>query len=308
MSSAPPVDALRAFNRFQTRLLGALDESVLGSGLSLPQARLLYEIALAPLAEPASARDIGQANNLDTGYLSRLLAAMESNGLVERHPSADNPRRLGLCLTSRGREVLARLDADSAAVIQSWLDPLSASERQDLLSSMARIRRLLGDATLGHTCVLRDPAPGDIGWIVHRQARLYATEYGWDWTFESLAAEIAAQFVRTFHPDRERCWVAECEGEIVGSVFVVWQDDQTAKLRMLYVEPGARGMGLGRRLVDECVRFATERGYQRMVLWTCESLVSARRIYQAAGFRLVESSPHHGFGQDLVGEVWERAL
>lgn len=308
MSTLQPIDAVRAFNRFHTRLVGALDESLLGSGHSLPQARVLYEIASAPRDRPLSARDIGQRLRLDTGYLSRLLAGLESDGLVVRQPSDANARRLGLSLTPRGRDAYAQLNAASAQEIEALLAPLSAAERDELVGAMARIRRLLGDVPEGRTFVLRDPVPGDMGWIVHRQARLYATEYGWDASFEALLAEIVAQFVREFRPDREHCWVAESEGEIVGSAFVVRQDDQTAKLRMLYVEPGARGMGLGRRLVDECLRFAADRGYQRMVLWTNDILVSARRIYQAAGFRLVESSPHHSFGKDLVSEVWERAL
>ncbi|GLS16353.1 bifunctional helix-turn-helix transcriptional regulator/GNAT family N-acetyltransferase [Hydrogenophaga electricum] len=308
MTTLQQTDAFRAFNRFHTRLVGALDESLLDSGHTLPQARVLHEIASAPRDRPLSARDIGQRLRLDTGYLSRLLAGLEADGLVVRQPSDTNARRLGLSLTPQGRDAYAQLSAASAREIEALLAPLSPAERDELVGAMARIRRLLGDAPEGRTFVLRDPVPGDMGWIVHRQARLYATAYGWDASFEAMVAEIAAQFVREFRPDRERCWVAESEGEIVGSAFVVRQDDQTAKLRMLYVEPGARGMGLGRRLVDECLRFATERGYQRMVLWTNDILVSARRIYQAAGFQLVESSPHRSFGKDLVSEVWERAL
>lgn len=156
--------------------------------------------------------------------------------------------------------------------------------------------------------VLRDPRPGDIGWIIHRQARLYAEEYGWDWTFEALVAQIASEFIRNFQPGRERCWVAEREGEIVGAVFVVRQDDETAKLRMLYVEAAARGLGLGRRLVDECLHFAGTQGYRRLVLWTNDVLVSARRIYEATGFELLEEERHHSFGKDLVGQVWTRRL
>lgn len=197
----------------------------------------------------------------------------------------------------------------SADAARALLDPLSARERDELIDAMARIRRLLGDAPHDQPpFTLRDPVPGDIGSIVRGQARLYAEEYGWDWTFEALVADIASQFVRDFRPARERCWVAERDGEVVGSVFVVRQDDDTAKLRMLYVDRSARGLGLGRRLVDECLRFAAAAGYRRMVLWTNDVLVSARRIYEAAGFTLVEQEAHHSFGKDLVGQVWAREL
>lgn len=301
------VDAVRTFNRFHTRLVGALGEHLLDSGYSLPQVRVIYEIASAPPGAAPSARDLGQRLHIDTGYLSRLLARLERDRLINRVPSGADARRL-LTLTDRGRAIFDRLDAASSEEIAALLKPLGARERGELVGAMNRIRRLLGDAEGSRTFRLRDPLPGDLGWIVHRQGRLYAEEHGWDWSFEALVAEIVGHFVRDFQPGRERCWMAESEGEVVGSVFVVRDDDETAKLRLLYVEPSARGLGLGRRLVDECVSFARDKGYRRMVLWTNDVLVSARRIYEAAGFRLVAQERHHSFGKDLVGQTWERDL
>ncbi|HEX5738687.1 MAG TPA: bifunctional helix-turn-helix transcriptional regulator/GNAT family N-acetyltransferase [Hydrogenophaga sp.] len=300
--------AVREFNRFHTRLVGALNESLLDSGYTLPQVRVLYEVGHAPRGAAPSARELGDLLRVDTGYLSRLLAELEGEGLLRRSPSPDNAKRLQLTLTADGREVFAALNAASAKEIAGLLKPLSEQERREVVVAMARIRRLLGDTPPDRSFTLRAPEPGDMGWIVHRQARLYAEEYGWDWTFEGLVAEIAGKFVRQFQPEAERCWVAERQGEVVGAVFVVREDEHTAKLRMLYVEPSARGLGLGRRLVDECLRFASAKGYRRMVLWTNEVLVAARRIYQTAGFELIEQTPHHAFGKDLVGEVWARDL
>ena len=302
------VSAIRQFNRFHTRLVGALNEHLLASKYPLPQVRVLYEIANWAPAEPPSARDLANALQMDPGYLSRLVSGLEADGLIARTPSADNAKRLALTLTEAGRAEFARLNAASAAEVAAQLAPLNARERRELVGAMARIRRLLGDAPKDRMFVLRDPEPGDLGFIVSEQTRLYAREYGWDWTFEALAAEIVAQFVKTFDPARERCWVAEMEGAIVGSVFVVRQDDEVAKLRMLYVDAAARGLGLGRRLVDECLRFARARGYRRMVLWTNDVLVSARRIYEATGFELIEEEAHRSFGKDLVGQVWGRDL
>jgi DNA-binding MarR family transcriptional regulator/N-acetylglutamate synthase-like GNAT family acetyltransferase len=302
------IDAIRRFNRFHTRLVGALDEHLLSSELSLPQVRVLYEVANAPPDAPLSANDLSELLRVDTGYLSRLIAGLEAGGLIARAPSAANARRLELRLTPEGGELFARLNAASAAEVAALIEPLSDRERRELVGAMERIRRLLGDRPSDRFFVLRDPEPGDIGWIIHRQARLYTEEYGWDWTYEGLVADILGKFVRNFDAARERCWVAEREGEIVGSIFLVREDDTTARLRLLYVEPSARGLGLGRRLVDECLRCAREKGYSRMVLWTNDVLVSARRIYEATGFRLVEQAPHHSFGRDLVGQTWERDL
>lgn len=303
-----PIAAIRRFNRFYTRLVGALDEHLLSSELSLPQVRVLYEVANAPPDAPLSANELAEFLRVDTGYLSRLIAGLEAGGLIARAPSAANTRRLELRLTPAGGEVFARLNAASASEVAALIEPLSERERRELVGAMERIRRLLGDRSSDRFFVLRDPEPGDIGWIIHRQARLYTDEYGWDWTYEGLVADILGKFVRNFDAARERCWVAEREGEIVGSIFLVREDDTTARLRLLYVEPSARGLGLGRRLVDECLRCAREKGYRRMVLWTNDVLVSARRIYEATGFRLVEQAPHHSFGRDLIGQTWERDL
>ena len=305
---AEHVSAVRRFNRFHTRLVGALNEHLLASPFSLPQARVLYELANAPAGAPVAAADLGRALGMDAGYLSRLIAGLVEAGLIARSPDPSSGRRLVLGLTEAGRAAFARLDAGSVEEVTALLRGLGERERGELTGAMGRIRRLLGDTSGEPIILLRDPAPGDLGTIVARQARLYAEEYCWDRTFEGLLAEIVAAFVRDFDPARERCWVAEREGEIVGSVFVVRQDDETAKLRMLYVDRAARGMGLGRRLVDQCLAFARERDYRRMVLWTNDVLVSARRIYQAAGFELVEEEPHRSFGKNLVGQYWARDL
>jgi DNA-binding MarR family transcriptional regulator/predicted GNAT family acetyltransferase len=302
------VAAIRRFNRFHTRLVGALNEHLLSSPYSLAQVRILYELANAPPDTPPAARELGDVLKMDAGYLSRLVAGLEGDGLLERTPAPDNAKRLLLSLTERGREVYAGLNAASAGEVAELLAPLSPAERRQLTGSMARIRRLLGDRGEARAFILRDPEPGDLGQVVHRQAALYTREYGWDWTFEGLISEIAGQFIRNFDPAGERCWIAEMEGEIVGSVFVVREDAETAKLRMLYVDPAARGKGLGRTLVEECLRFARAKGYRRMVLWTNDILVSARRIYEAAGFELLEEAPHRSFGKDLVGQIWAREL
>lgn len=302
------IAAVRRFNRFHTRLVGALDERLLGSEFSLPQMRVLYEIAEARKDAPRSASDLAAALRMDAGYLSRLVAGLEADGLVMRNVSRANARRLALWLSPSGRRAMDRLAAASAAEVAALLAPLSAAERRELVGAMARVRRLLGDGETERAFVLRGPEPGDLGMIVHRQAVLYAREYGWDWTFEALAAGIVADFGKRHPPERERAWVAERGGEIVGSVFVLRQDDDTAKLRLLYVDSGARGLGLGRRLVDESLRFARAAGYRRMALWTNDVLVSARRIYEAAGFILEDEAPHRSFGKDLIGQTWGRAL
>jgi len=230
---------------------------------------------------------------------------LEARGLVTRTPSEHDARQSVLALTPQGRAAFAPLDQASHDEIAAMLDRLPADERESLVAAMRRVQRLLGGAPEPEPPYhLRGLRPGDIGWVVHRQGLLYATEYGWDQTFEALVAEIAAAFVRNFDPARENAWIAEREGEIVGSVFLVRQSDEVAKLRLLYVEASARGLGLGRRLVDECIRFARDRGYRTLTLWTNDVLVSARRIYEAAGFRLVEEERHHSFGKDLVGQNW----
>ena len=305
---ADRVETVRRFNRFHTRLVGALNEGLLESDFSLPQARILYEIDKAQPGQSVSAAALGRFLSLDPGYLSRLIAGLEKQGLLLRTPAPDNARRLLLSLTPKGQAAAAGLDAASAAEVTGLMEKLSDSEQHQLVGAMQKMLRLLDSGGDAATFVLRDPEPGDLGWVVHRQTVLYHREYGFDWTFEAMIAGIVAEFARTFDPQSERCWIADRDGEVAGSVFVVREDAATAKLRMLYVEPSARGLGLGRRLVDECIRFARARGYRRMVLWTNDVLHAARRIYQATGFELVDEEPHRSFGQDLVGQTWSRTL
>lgn len=306
--SEADIAAFRRFNRFHTQLVGALDERHLDTDFTLPQIRVFYEVANALPGALPSARGLSQSLHVDTGYLSRVISGLERDGLIHRSPAVDNAKRLELSLTEAGREVFAGLNAMSTEQVAAFLAPLAESERRQAIGAMNRIQRLLGKDPGNSTFVLRDPEPGDLGWITHRQAKMYAAEYGWDWTYEALVSKIVSQFATEFIPGRERCWVAEREGEIVGSVFIVRHDEEIAKLRLLYVEPDARGLGLGRKLVDETLRFAQAKGYKKMTLWTNDVLASARRIYEAAGFELVTEEPHHSFGKDLVGQVWERDL
>jgi DNA-binding MarR family transcriptional regulator/GNAT superfamily N-acetyltransferase len=298
----------RAFNRFHTNLVGALDERLLDCDVSLPQARVIYEIATAPTDAPVTATRLGAQLRLDAGYMSRLVSGLEARGLIERRQAPDNAKRLILALTPAGEILFQALNAGAIAEIRALLDPLPRGDQTALVGAMRRIRKLLGDRMPERPIMIREPRPGDLGVITSRQAKLYADEYGWDWTFEGLVAEIVGKFVQTFDPKMERAWIAEYEGEIVGSVLVVKEDDATAKLRLLYVDKLARGKGLGGRLVDETMAFARSAGYRRMVLWTNDCLVSARKIYEAAGFELVKSEPHHSFGKDLVGQYWGRDL
>lgn len=305
---------IRAFNRFHTRLVGALNEGLLASDFPLVQVRVLYDLAHA---DNFAAADLVARLGVDAGYMSRMIAALESRGLVLKTPDSDNAKRLVLSLSQEGRAVFERLDQASAEEVRQLMSPLSDDERRQLVGAMQTIRALLGDESVAPAApaaaterrfVLRDPRPGDLGFIVHRQGALYATEYGWDWSYEALVAKIVSDFVTGFDPASERCWIAEVDGEIAGSVFVVRHDDTTAKLRLLYVEASARGMGLGRALVDEVIGFARDKGYTRLELWTNSILVSARRIYEAAGFELVDEQPHVSFGQHLVGQTWAREL
>ena len=300
---------IRAFNRFHTRLVGALNEGMLASEYPLVQVRVLYDLAHA---DNLAAADLVTRLGVDAGYMSRMIAALENRGLVLKRPDSDNAKRLVLSLSEEGRALFESLDRASAEEVRQLISPLSEAERRDLVGAMATIRRLLGDDSLAAQATsspergftLREPRPGDMGWVIHRQAALYATEYGWDWSFEALVAKIVSDFITLFDPASERCWIAEVDGEIAGSIFVVRQDETTAKLRLLYVEASARGMGLGRALVGEVISFAREKGYTRLELWTNSILVSARRIYEAAGFRLVDEQPHESFGHELVGQTW----
>ncbi|QFU15402.1 bifunctional helix-turn-helix transcriptional regulator/GNAT family N-acetyltransferase [Microvirga thermotolerans] len=296
------VAAIRRFTRFYTRRLGVLREGLLGSPFTLTEARVLYE--LANRSNP-TAGELCQDLDLDPGYLSRILKRFEEQGLIRRERSASDGRQQHLSLTDRGREAFAPLDRQSREQIAALLAPLPEADRDRLVSAMRFVEeRLDGGAAAEAPVVLRPHRPGDMGWIVHRHGVLYAREYGWDETFEALVAEIVAGFVRTFDPARERCWIAERDGAILGSIFIVRQSDDVAKLRLLYVEPEARGLGLGRRLVDEAIRFSRDKGYRQIALWTNDILHAARGIYAKAGFRLVSAEAHRSFGHDLVGENW----
>jgi len=299
------VETARRFNRFYTKQIGVLQEGLLGSEFSLTEARVLYE--LASREQPTAAllsRELG----LDPGYLSRILRGFARRGLTAKTRSAADGRQSLLSLTARGRKALAPLDGRSRDEIKAMLGRLSAPDRRRAVRAMRLLEALFGGRPAAGSYRLRPHRSGDMGWVVHRHGVLYAEEYGWDQSFEALVAEIAARFIRQFDPERERCWIAEREGEIVGSVFLVAQSRTVAKLRLLYVEPEARGLGLGSRLVEECVRFARRAGYRTLTLWTNSVLGPARRIYERAGFRLVRAEPHRSFGHDLIGENWELPL
>ena len=301
-----PVCAVRRFSRFYTRRLGLLDKGLLKSEFSLTEGRILYELAHR---QGLTASGLVQQLGLDAGYLSRILKRFESRGFIRRRTSSADARQALLSLTDAGRNVFEPLDRGAQEQVAAMLAKLTSDEVGSLVGAMENIERLLdepGSSTERYS--LRAHRVGDIGWVAHRQGLLYAQEYGWDGTFEALVAEIAAGFVKNFDPKWERCWIAERGGAIVGSAFLVRQSEVVAKLRLLFVEPEARGLGIGRRLVDECIRFAREKGYTTLALWTNDVLVSARRIYEAAGFRLVEEERHHSFGKDLVGQNWELRL
>jgi len=297
------VAAVRRFNRFYTQRIGVLQDGLLSSPFSLTEVRVLYELAHR---EQPTASELGRDLGLDAGYLSRILGGFERRGLIERRPSKTDGRQNLLSLTRAGREAFAPLDDRSRSEIRAMLQPLPAPGQRRLIDAMGAIERLLGappEPRLPY--MLRPHRPGDLGWIVHRHGVLYAQEYGFDERFEALVAKIAAEFVQSFDSKRERCWIAERDGEIVGSVLLVRASDEVAKLRLLLVEPEARGLGIGARLVEECECFARAAGYRKITLWTNSILHAARHIYEKAGYRLVAEEAHHSFGLDLVGETWE---
>jgi DNA-binding MarR family transcriptional regulator/GNAT superfamily N-acetyltransferase len=299
------VAAVRRFNRFYTQRIGVLREGLLDSEFSLAEARVLYELANRP--QPI-ARELERELRLDPGYLSRILRGFQRRGLVERTTSSADRRRRQLSLTPAGRAAFAPLDARSRAEIGALLEALPEPAQCRAVAALHTIEHLLGSAAEPADIVLRPHRPGDIGWVTARHGALYAEEYGFDTSFEALVAEIAAGFIKTFDPARERCWIAERGGVPLGSVFLVRHSDTIGKLRLLLVEPTARGLGIGRRLVAECIGFARAAGYRSVELWTQSILTAARNIYAAAGFRLVQEEPHHSFGQDLVGEHWQLGL
>jgi DNA-binding MarR family transcriptional regulator/GNAT superfamily N-acetyltransferase len=299
------VAAVREFNRFYTGVIGLLREGLLGTPYSLTEARVLFELARDDAVEGAHLR---RWLDIDAGYLSRLLARFEADGLVSRTRSPADGRRQVIGLTGPGRAVQADLDARSAGQIRALLAGLTPDGRRRLTAAMASIREIIGPAPPPAAFVLRPPVPGDLGWVVQRHGALYAAEYGWDASFEALVARIVADYAARDDRRRESAWIAELGGEPAGCVFCMRKTDATAQLRLLLVEPRARGLGVGGRLVAECVSFARRAGYREMVLWTNDVLHAARRIYQRAGFRLAGSEPHHSFGHDLVGQDWRLPL
>jgi DNA-binding MarR family transcriptional regulator/GNAT superfamily N-acetyltransferase len=309
MSTAPSdgqIAAVRAFNRFYTRKLGVLDQHLSKSPYSLSEARVLYE--LAHRGELA-AKEIGGELGLDPGYLSRIVQSFEDSGLITRKPLASDRRQFRLSLTAKGRRAFAKLNKASQDDVAAMLAPLSNNEGRRLTDAMATIEGLLAPGTSERAAfLLRSHRVGDIGWVISRQGVAYAEEYGWDIGYEALVAEICAQFIKSYDPSREHCWIAEIQGEPVGSVFLVKGSDKIAKLRLLMVEKKARGLGVGRALVEQCIRTAREKGYCQMTLWTQSCLLAARGIYRQAGFRKVAEEKHHSFGVDLVGETWDMEL
>jgi DNA-binding MarR family transcriptional regulator/N-acetylglutamate synthase-like GNAT family acetyltransferase len=298
-------DEVRSFNRFYTREIGLLNRSLPATDLSLPEARVLYELAQAP-QRGRTAAEIGRTLGMDKAHLSRIVARFVARGLAVSRVSPDHRKHRLLLLTDGGRKVFAAAEAGARAQVSALIEPIDAGGRNRLVEAMRDIRVALRDRDSEDADVsLRQLRPGDLGWIIHRQAVLYAQEHGWDWTYEGLASRILGAFVAEFDASSEDGWVAERAGAIVGSIFLMKSNDPAiAKLRLLYVEPTARGTGVGRRLVAACIARARELGYRQLTLWTNDILLAARHLYQAAGFRLVSESPHHSFGHDLVGQIW----
>jgi DNA-binding MarR family transcriptional regulator/ribosomal protein S18 acetylase RimI-like enzyme len=324
---AQDVDAVRRFNRFYTRQIGVLQEKLLHSRFSLTEGRVLYEIGYhstgIPRASAPTAVDLARALGIDSGYLSRILQRFARRRLIRRTTSDADARQAHLALTERGHVALAPLQQLARDEVAVLLRPLSPAERGRVVDAMHLIQTSLAkpgdaavtDAAAAHehrrdaeSCTLREHRAGDMGWIVSRQGALYVEEYGWTTEYEALAADIVAQFLKNFDSARERCWIAERDGAPLGAVMIVKQSDTVAKLRLLHVERAARGLGIGKRLVDECIRFSRDVGYQKITLWTQTNLLAARHLYEAAGFTCIAQEPHHRFGKDLVAETWELAL
>jgi DNA-binding MarR family transcriptional regulator/N-acetylglutamate synthase-like GNAT family acetyltransferase len=303
---APRVESVRRFNRFYTKQIGLLSEHILKSQFSLAEARVIYELAQR---EKATATEVGAELGLDAGYLSRLLAAFKKRGLISKKPSETDGRQSVIWLTDKGRKAFTELNAHSHGEVESLLGRLPQADQNRLIDAMRVIEEVLGARPEQKVpYVIRPHRPGDMGWVTHRHGVIYNEEYGWDEEFEALVAEIAAKFIRNYDPKRERCWIAERGGEIAGCIFLVKKTNTVAQLRLLLVEPSARGMGIGKRLVNECLLFARQTGYKKITLWTNSALHAARHIYEEAGFRLVKEEPHHSFGHDLVGQNWELKL
>ncbi len=302
----PPerIAAVRAFNRFYTQVIGVVAEGLLETPYSLTEARVIFELAQRDLSEVAVLR---RSLDLDAGYLSRILSRFAADGLVRRERSADDARRQVVGLTERGREVFRDLDGRSGEQIGRALAGLQEEAQRRLVGAMAAIEDVLGERPRPEMYVLRPFGPGDFGWVIQRHGALYAAEYGWDTTFEALVARLVADYVESPEDGRD-AWIAEVDGEPAGCVFCVRRTASVAQLRLLLVEPSARGLGIGARLVEECVRFARRSGYAELLLWTNDVLAAARRVYQRAGFELVEEGQHHSFGHDLTEQTWRLKL
>ena len=299
------VDAVRRFNRLYTRRIGVLHSSYLGTPFPLPLARVLYEIGQRG---ECTASALGAELDIDLGYLSRLVQGLKRQRLVQGQPAKHDARQVRLTLTPKGRKAFATLDESSRRAMGEMLAPLSTAQRSALVGALGTVESVLEPQAAKEEITLRPHRPGDMGWVVERHGVRYQEEYGWGALFEALVADIVARFLRDFDPKRSRCWIAERAGVRVGSVFVVAENRTTAKLRLLLLEPHARGQGLGRRLVEECIAFAKKAGYRKLVLWTHDNLTAARAIYTKLGFRLVKSEPHRQFGVPVVGEYWELPL
>jgi DNA-binding MarR family transcriptional regulator/N-acetylglutamate synthase-like GNAT family acetyltransferase len=297
------IESVRKFNRFYTQQIGVLNEGLLDSPFSLAEARVVYELAHR---EESTATELSKELGLDPGYLSRILRAFRQKGLVEKTTSKEDARQTLLSLSEKGQKAFANLNAKSREQVGELLSELSQEEQNRLVSAMNSVEDLLGAAPEHKTpYLIRLHQPGDLGWIVHRHGVLYCQEMGWSEKFEALVADVAGRFIDNYDPKMERCWIAEREGEIVGSIVLAKKTKKLAQLRLLLVEPKARGLGIGKRLVSECVRFAREAGYERMTLWTNDVLKTARHLYEEAGFHLVDKEPHKMFGLNMVGETWE---
>lgn len=304
--SALCAEAMRRFSRFYTRKIGVLEEGYNGTDLSLSEARVIYELAQH---EGTTASVLVDVLGVNPGYVSRMLKGLAARGLVTRSPAPGDARQQNLQLTEAGQETFAALNARSRNDMLRLVGDLTAAQQKRLIRAMSEIETLLSaDAEERAPYILRPHQPGDLGWAVQQHGMLYAQQFGWDASFEGMAAEVAAKFLRDFDPVRERAWIAEKDGENIGCVFLVKQSEDVAKLRMLLVHPKARGLGLGKRLVEECIRFARAKGYKKITLWTNDILTTARHIYEKAGFKLVASEPHFSFGHHMVGETWELDL
>lgn len=297
------VGAIRAFNRFWTNHMGVLTEGLLDTPYSLTEARVIFELGESGTGS-TDMLDLRRELGIDPGYLSRIMKRFQRDGLVENSPSRIDGRRRVLRLTDSGRAAFDDLDARSAKQAQDMRARLTEENQRRLVSAMHAIRELLDPPSGPRPIVIREPISGDLGWVVHRHGVIYAQEFGWDDTFEALVASVVAEYVAQRDANKENAWIAEFDGEPAGCVFCVRETDDTARLRLLLVEPSARGMGLGKRLVTECIRFARRADYKQITLWTNDVLLSARRIYEAAGFQLVKEEPHHSFGHELVGQDW----